>query len=138
MPDAKTAVTADIVPFLRYKDARAAIDWLEKAFGLETVAVYGEQDGEIGHAQMRIGNGVIMLSTAKDDGMGMKSPRDLPGVSMGIYVIVPDADAHYERAKAAGAQILMAPVDQDYGGRDYTVRDLEGNVWSFGTYRPEA
>ena len=54
------------------------------------------------------------------------------------YLVVDDPDPLYERAKAAGAEILMEPTDQDYGSRDFSVRDPEGNIWSFGTYRPEA
>ena len=65
-------------------------------------------------------------------------PRDAGGVTMGVYVIVEDADAHFARAKAAGAEIAREPVTQDYGGRDYTCKDPEGNVWTFGTYDPWA
>ena len=54
------------------------------------------------------------------------------------YVIVEDADAHYERARAAGAEIMLAPEDPEYGGRAYTCSDFEGNVWTFGTYDPNA
>jgi uncharacterized glyoxalase superfamily protein PhnB len=53
-----------------------------------------------------------------------------------VYVAVEDPDALHERAKAAGAEIVMAPMDTDYGSRDFALRDLEGNLWSFGTYRP--
>jgi uncharacterized glyoxalase superfamily protein PhnB len=55
-----------------------------------------------------------------------------------IYIVVQDSDAHYARAKAAGAEIIRELEDQDYGSRDYTARDLEGNIWSFGTYDPSA
>jgi uncharacterized glyoxalase superfamily protein PhnB len=57
-------------------------------------------------------------------------------VTQSSYVVVADPDAHYRTAKAAGAEIVMDIVDQDYGGRGYTCRDLEGHVWSFGSYDP--
>lgn len=72
----------------------------------------------------------------KDDALGMRSPTELGAVNQGIYVVVDDADAHYARARAAGAEIVLDIKDQPYGSREYTVRDLEGNLWSFGTYAP--
>jgi uncharacterized glyoxalase superfamily protein PhnB len=136
--ETKTAVTSDTVPFLRYKDAKAAIAFLERAFGFETMMAIEGEDGAIHHAQMRLGNGIIMLATRTGDGLEMKSAEDAGGPTMGVYWIVGDADAHYERAKSAGGRVLQKPQDEDYGGRDYTVLDLEGNLWSFGTYRPES
>jgi uncharacterized glyoxalase superfamily protein PhnB len=69
----------------------------------------------------------------------MRAPSELDGhCTQGAYVIVEDADAHHERALAAGAEILLELVDQDYGGRGYTCRDPQGHVWSFGTYGPWA
>jgi len=65
-------------------------------------------------------------------------PRDAGGVTMSVYVIVDDVDAHFARAKAAGAVITREPVTQDYGGRDYTAQDPEGHVWTFGSYDPWA
>jgi uncharacterized glyoxalase superfamily protein PhnB len=78
------------------------------------------------------------VSTARNgDGYG-RSPLDLNGLPGGIYMVVDDPDAHFARAKAANAGILMEPTDEDYGGRDYACRDIEGHVWSFGTYVPGA
>jgi uncharacterized glyoxalase superfamily protein PhnB len=79
-----------------------------------------------------------MLGSMKDDNFGMKSPRDLGGVNQGLYVRVADTDALYTRAKAAGAEIVRELADTDYGSRDFMCRDLEGHLWSFGTYLPEA
>jgi uncharacterized glyoxalase superfamily protein PhnB len=78
------------------------------------------------------------LSTREDEfGRWVTPPRDTGGVgTQSAYVIVEDADAHYARAKAAGAEIVMEVEDQDYGGRLYSCLDPEGHLWSFGTYDP--
>ena len=127
---------ADISPFLRYRDARGAIAWLTSAFGFEPVVVIDGRDGTIGHAQLRAGDGIVMLSTLGEDALRMDVPGPGGRSTVGLYLTVADADAHFERAKAAGAHIIIPPMDQDYGGRDYTCRDIEGHIWSFGTYRP--
>jgi uncharacterized glyoxalase superfamily protein PhnB len=131
----KTA-TQVLFPFLRYRDAPAAIDWLVKAFGFEEQMVVPNEDGTVAHAQLSLRPGVIMLATARDDELRIKSPRDLGAVGGGIYVYVDDPDAHCERARAGGAEIVRGPEDTDYGSREYTARDLEDHLWSFGTYRP--
>jgi uncharacterized glyoxalase superfamily protein PhnB len=120
-------------PSLRYRDARAAIDWLSKTLGFETAMVIdGEGDREIAHAELRLGAGMIMLGSEPEGG-------DRWGWHAGqgwIYVAVDDVDALHDRAKAAGAEILMELTDTDYGSRDFALRDPEGNLWNFGTYRP--
>ena len=139
MPLAKQTV-ATVIPALQYQDAPAAIDFLCRAFGFEKSAVYEGEGGSIDHAQLTLGNGMIMLGSAKETDYGklLVRPRDAGGVTMSVYVIVEDADAHFARAKAAGAEITHEPVTKDYGGRDYTCKDPEGNVWTFGTYDPWA
>src|SRR5262245_16560106 len=130
-----------VIPTLRYRDAPAAIEWLCRAFGFERHMVVPEADGSIAHAQLVFGNGMIMLGTARDDDYGklVKTPADVGGVSTGgLYVIVDDVDRHHARAAAAGAKITEPPTDRDYGGRGYGCRDLEGHVWSFGSYDPWA
>jgi uncharacterized glyoxalase superfamily protein PhnB len=124
----------NIFPALRYRDANAAIEWLKGAFGFEEHAVYRADDGSVQHAQLRLGAGMIMLGEA--GASATAGPPDDPGVSTTIYVVVPDPDAHCARARQAGAEIVREPVDQDYGGRDYTARDPDGHLWSFGTYDP--
>lgn len=131
-----TRTGTSVFPFLRYQDAPAAIEWLAKAFGFEERAVYPGPDGTVSHAEMSLGRGMIMLSSAKDDALGMKTPRGLGAVTQGIYVYVEDVDAHHERAKAAGAEIVIELQDTHYGSREYAARDPEGNLWSFGTYAP--
>ena len=127
-----------VIPALQYKDAKAAIEFLCKAFGFTKNAVYEEKDGSIAHAQLAHGNGMVMLGSVKDSEYSklLVRPSDAGGVTMSTYVVVEDADAHFARAKAAGAQITREPVTQDYGGRDYTCKDPEGHVWTFGTYDP--
>ena len=130
-----------IVPTLRYRDAAAAIDWLCEAFGFERHLVVPGEGGRIVHAQLVCGNGMIMLGSAGDDEFDrlQKPPADVGGVgTQSPYIIVPDADAHYERAKAAGARIVYEIRDEDYGGRGYSCLDPEGHLWNFGTYDPWA
>lgn len=125
-----------VIPFLRYDDAPAAIAWLGEAFGFEPQLVVPDGDGGIAHAQLRHGAGMVMLGSAREDQLEMKSPRRLGGVNQGIYIVLNDVDAHYRRACAAGAEIVLDLQDTDYGSREYCVRDPEGNLWSFGSYRP--
>ena len=120
-----------VFPCLTFKDAKASFDWLERALGAERVAVYEDDDGRVAHAEIRIGESTIMCG---DEIAGSKATPS--GVSV-VYVAVDDADAAYERAKAAGAEVTE-PVDQDYGSRDITVTDPDGNRWSLGTYRGAA
>jgi uncharacterized glyoxalase superfamily protein PhnB len=123
-------VTYNCIPSLRYRDARAAVDFLEKAFGFERHAVYEDDGGGIAHAEMTYRGGMVMLGEQRDDTYG-----DHVGQGW-LYVVVDDADAHHDRAKAAGAEIVRPLEDQEYGSRDYSARDPEGNLWSFGTYQP--
>jgi uncharacterized glyoxalase superfamily protein PhnB len=127
------------IPFLRYADAPAAIAFLTRAFGFEEQLVIPGENGTIEHAQLAFGNGMVMVgSYREDDDFGMRSPNDLGGANQGVYVVVDDPDALCGRARKAGAEILRELSDQDYGSRDFTARDPEGNIWSFGTYDPFA
>lgn len=128
-----------IVPAMRYRDASAAVEWLCRAFGFEKHLVVPGPDGTIAHAQLTYGNGMIMLASAGNGEFDRltRMPDEIGGAeTQSAYVIVPDADAHYARAKAAGAEILLDIKDEDYGGRGYTCRDPQGHIWSFGTYDP--
>ena len=117
-----------VFPCITFRDAKASFDWLERALGAERLAVYEDDEGRVVHAELRIGAGAIM---AGDERAGSKATP--PGVSV-LYMVVDDADAAYERAKAAGAEVTE-PVDQDDGAREITVTDPDGNRWSLGTYR---
>jgi len=141
MPTPAKQARSTIVPCLRYRDALAAIDWLCTAFGFEKQAVYPNADGTIAHAQLTFGDGMIMLGSvsAKGSGWGqlIKQPDEIDGAeTQSPYLTVPDADAIYARAKAAGAEILLDIKDEAHGGRGFTCRDLEGHIRSFGTYDP--
>jgi uncharacterized glyoxalase superfamily protein PhnB len=118
----------DVYPILRYQDAHAAIDWLCQAFGAEKLLVVPMEDGSVRHAELKLGNGAIMLGGVRDDAWGKAG-------TAAVYVAISDPDAHYARAKAAGAEIIRELNDTPYGSREYGARDLEGNTWSFGTYR---
>jgi len=135
---------ATIIPILRYADAPAAIDFLCNAFGFEKHAVYADDADPriVHHAQLVMGDAMIMLGTVSDSDWsrdaGMITVAKAGGNTQAPYVIVQDVDVHCARARAAGAQIIMEPADQDYGGRNYGARDPEGNAWSFGSYDPWA
>lgn len=124
-------MTQTVFPCITFTDAPAAIEWLERVLGAERVAVYEDAEGRVAHAEIRIGESTIM---AGDERAGSRATP--PGVSV-VYVVVEDADAAYERARAAGAQVTE-PVDLDYGSRDVSVTDPDGNRWSLGTYRGAA
>jgi len=138
MPQQTRTATQVLFPFLRYRDAPAAIDWLVKAFAFKELMVVPNENGTVAHAEVEFDSGVMMLASARDDDLRIKSPSDLGAVTGGVYVYLEDIDAHCKRAGAAGAEIVREPEDTDYGSREYTVRDLEGHLWSFGTYRPNA
>lgn len=128
------AEAPSLCPTLLYRDARAAIEQLTDAFGFIERVVYENEQGVIEHAELSFGNGLVMLGSkgrggAFDEAMAEAGPT-------GVYLIVEDCDASFRRAQQAGAEILVPPTDQDYGSRDFMARDIEGNIWSFGTYAP--
>ena len=133
-----------IIPSLRYADAPAAIDFLCEAFGFARHAVYADPDNPriIHHAQLVDRGCMIMLASPNDNEWsrkaGMRSVAEAGGNTQAPYITVDDVDGHAARARAAGAEIIVEPEDQDYGGRVYSARDSEGYVWSFGNYDPWA
>ena len=130
---------ASIIPCLRYRNALGMIEWLCEAFGFQQHAVYAEGD-TVHHAQLVYGNGMVMLgstSNAGEWGKAIVQPDEIGGrETQSACVIVADADAHYARAVAAGATIVIDIADQPYGGRGYSCRDPEGHLWWFGSYDP--
>ena len=127
-----------IFPALRYRDATAAIDWLGSAFGFEAKAVHRAEDGSVQHAELRLAGNLVMLGEARDDGwMGGAPPAPLSS-TLSLYVVVDDPDQLHDRAIKAGAKVVRDLEDMDYGSREFSARDLEGNLWSFGTYDPNA
>jgi uncharacterized glyoxalase superfamily protein PhnB len=133
--------TPQVIPMLSYEDAPAALDWLASAFGFRERMRMAGPDGTIGHAEMELGDGVIMLASPTPDYESPKRHRErcdaartwssVPWVINGVLVYVDDVDKHFEKAKAAGATILSEPEDQEYGDRNYRAEDLEGNRWMF-------
>ena len=117
-------------PYFGYKDAAAIVKWFQEAFAFEIIQVNNDADGVVMHAEMRFGNSAIMIGTSPD----RVPPSN--AADHGIYVYVEDVDAHYQRASAAGAQIVYPPEDTGWGTRRYRVLDPEGYEWSFGSYHP--
>lgn len=130
---------SSIIPTLKYQDAETAIDWLCRAFGFEKHLVVPGESGVIEHAQLTLGDGMIMLGSVRDTPLDelQKTPRAVGGVvTQSPYVVIGDVDGHFRVAVAAGAEIIMEPEDQGYGGRLYSCRDPEGHLWHFGSYDP--
>jgi uncharacterized glyoxalase superfamily protein PhnB len=134
-----TATRSTIMPTLRYRNALAAIDWLCSVLGFAPHAVYPGPDNTVGHAELTLNGGMIMLGSHKDDeyGKGFKSPGELGGFeTRSSYVIVADADAVYAKAQEAKAEVTRPIQDTPYGSREFSIKDPEGNSWSVGTYDP--
>ncbi|QEH36039.1 Glyoxalase-like domain protein [Aquisphaera giovannonii] len=130
--------TPSVYPCLRYRDAVAAIAWLEEVFGFEERMAMENPDGTIAHAELKLGPGYVMLGSAHKDAEG-NIPTPPPGPReawQSVYIALDDVDGHHERARAAGAVVTAEPYDTDYGSREYSARDPEGYLWTFGTYRP--
>jgi uncharacterized glyoxalase superfamily protein PhnB len=118
-----------ITPYLLYQDAEAALDWLERAFGLRRGGeAFRGADGRVNHASMTLGRALLLLGSP---GPHFKNPKILGHVTQNLYVDVADADAHYARAVRAGARIIEEPKDTFYGARRYGAEDLEGHRWYF-------
>ncbi len=125
-------------PILTFRDVHAAIAFLVDAFGFEQRALYAREDDAsvVEHAELRwpLGGGIMCGTAGKDDSaFGRRSPGN-----DSVYVVCGDPDTLFERATARGAEVVRGLADEDYGSRGFTVRDPEGNLWSFGTYRGES
>lgn len=130
-------MSSTVIPTLRYRDAQAAIEYLQNVLGFEVAMVVDGEGGNVDHAQLRHGTGMVMLSSIQDNEyqQAVADGRDPTGTGA-VYVIVDDPYAHAEKARSFGANIVMEPEEQDYGGAAYTLKDAEGNIWSFGSYNP--
>jgi uncharacterized glyoxalase superfamily protein PhnB len=117
---------------ISYRDPMAAYRWLEKAFGFEPYMLIVDEAGNLVHSEMKFGDGLIMVGSEWDE--HHKSPASIGGANtQSVHVdLSADIDAHCERARAAGAEILAEPSDQFYGDRTYRARDPEGHIWTFG------
>jgi len=127
MDESKPATRTEIVPYIFYRDVPATLDWLARAFGFTGEIRHATPSGM--HAQMRLDGQRIMMGQGSTD-WRMQSPSETKVATMGVFIYLADVDAHYERARAAGAEIGQAPHDESYG-RTYTARDLDGHPWFF-------
>jgi uncharacterized glyoxalase superfamily protein PhnB len=136
-----TPSRSTVMPTLRYRDAQAAIEWLTNVLGFSKHAVYPGPDNTIGHAELTLNGGMIMLGSHKEDdyGKGFKSPGELGNIeTRSSYIVVKDAEAVWHRSQAAGAQVVRPYQATDYGSHEFTIKDPEGHSWSVGTYDPWA
>jgi uncharacterized glyoxalase superfamily protein PhnB len=136
---AKNCVST-VIPALRYQDAPAAIEWLCSAFGFEKRCVYSSGN-IVQHAELTFGNGMIMIGSVANQtpySHLVRQPKDAGFETQTPYLVVADCTSVYERAKAAGAEMLLDLEEKDYGGKAFTCRDPEGHVWSIGEYDPWA
>ncbi|MCW2968358.1 MAG: glyoxalase [Solirubrobacteraceae bacterium] len=115
--------SSDVIPVLIYPDVRAAVDWLEAAFGFSERVRIGEDH----RAQVNVGTGAIIVGDVRKD----RRPPRAGEVTHSVTVRVEDARAHCERARSHGAQIVMEPTDMPFGERQYTADDLAGHQWTF-------
>ncbi len=141
MPASQIETKSTIIPALRYRNAPAAIDWLCQVFGFERHAVYPGPNGTIGHAELTLNGGMIMLGSCKDDEYGRNfiAPSETGNKeTRSAYIVVSNANEVYARAQAAGAVVVRPIQDTPYGSREFAVKDLEGHSWSVGTYDPWA
>ncbi|MCA1655033.1 MAG: VOC family protein [Pseudonocardiaceae bacterium] len=121
---------------IRYTDPNAAIEWLSKAFGFEHDEVFRDDNGVVQHAVLSLGPGKILVSGPREAGWLGGAAADPLASPISVYVVVEDPTAHHDRAVAEGATILRDLEQMDYGSLEYSARDLDGNMWSFGTYQP--
>jgi uncharacterized glyoxalase superfamily protein PhnB len=119
-----------IIPLLTYQDIPAAHDFLVRAFGFASGGIDRTPEGWAVHGEVRAGDTAIWLHrvTTEHD---LDSPLAVDVANSGLVIQLDDVDAHYERARAAGARIDSEPVDQPYGQREYGARDPEGHRWWF-------
>jgi uncharacterized glyoxalase superfamily protein PhnB len=128
-PDDMPQITA----YLYYKDVKTALEWLGKTFDFHTRMQIPGPDGSIMHAEMSMGDGLIMMGQACAENAGT-SPMDLTGVNQSLYVYVDDVEAHYQHAKSLDAPGISEPVDMFWGDRMYETQDLEGHKWAFAQH----
>jgi uncharacterized glyoxalase superfamily protein PhnB len=123
---------ASLTSALCYRDPKAALKWLEAAFGFEMAMLIEDADGNLAHAEMKFGDSLVMIGSEWTQ--QHRSPASIDGLNtQTVHIhLEDDVDAHCERARAAGAEILMEPADQFYGDRTYRCRDLEGHFWTVG------
>ena len=131
MPKNPPENTPRVTPYLYYQDVAAALRFLADAFGFREKLRMPGSDGKIAHAEMTLGDGLVMMGCP---GADYRNPKRLGQTTQSLYVYVDDVDAHCARAKKAGAKIINEPEDQFYGDRRYGAEDPEGHHWFFATH----
>jgi uncharacterized glyoxalase superfamily protein PhnB len=134
-----TASRSTAIPCLRYRDAKGAIAWLCDVIGFQRHQVFEGPNNTIAHAELTLGGGMIMLGSINDTPFNKfcRQPDEIGGYqTQSPYVVVPDADAVYNRGKNLGAIIAIEIKDESYGGRGFSMFDPEGHLWNIGTYDP--
>jgi len=129
-----------VIPGLRYRNAKAMIDWLVAAFGFEKQVVIAGPDDVVMHSQLTFGNGMIMVGSVGSGTAAsnlLKQPDEIDGAeTQAPYLVVTDVDAIYATAKAAGARMVMDLVERGFGGKAFTCADPEGHIWHVGSFDP--
>lgn len=120
-----------ITAYLYYEDVAGALAWLAKVFGFRERLRIPGPDGQVGHAEMQLADGVVMMGRPGPD---YRNPTRLGGTTFSLYVYVDDVDRHYRHAREAGAKIIQDPKDQFYGDRNYGAEDPEGHQWYFAQH----
>jgi PhnB protein len=131
MPENPPPTYPRVTPYLLYEDVPGALDWLTKAFGFTERLRFAGSDGVVSHAEMTLGDGVIMLGFP---GADYRNPKRLGGATQVVNVYVDDVDEHFARAKGEGATIIEEVEDQVYGDRRYIADDPEGHRWTFAQH----
>ena len=135
-----TSGKSPVMPTMRYRDAPSAIDWLCRVLGFSRHLVVPGDDGGIAHAQLTLGDGMIMLGSERNDAHGQLMSVPGPGGAntQCAYIVVDDPHAAHERVVAAGAEIVSPLENPEHGGAFFACRDPEGHVWNIGSYDPWA
>jgi uncharacterized glyoxalase superfamily protein PhnB len=124
-------MTTTINPVVHYRDLAAGAKFLVDSFGFVEHQAHKDNDGKIQYVELSLNGAPLGLGSVTEGSMFDTGPAV-------VYISLDEVDAMHERAAAAGAEVLMAPTDQDYGSRDFVAKDHEGNVWCFGTFQPGA
>ncbi len=122
-----------VTPYLIVKGAAEAIEFYKRAFGATELLRMADPHGRVGHAEIKIGDSVIMLAD-EHPAMGYRGPRSLGGSSVSILLYLEDVDAVFERALEAGAKAQRPVANQFYGDRTGTLEDPFGHVWTVATH----
>ena len=138
--DTLKGTTITVIPSVLYRDADAGIEWLKSVLGFTEHVVYRNGEGVVEHAELLLGNGMLMLGTAgrnKETAGWMALPSEIGGRNTGgAYLVLKDCTPVWQQAQAAGAEVLIPLRTMDYGGQAFTVRDPDGHIWSMGEYDP--